>query len=123
MARALKSLARTSEDLKKDRSYGTIMPMDDTPNQPVFPYGCCISLCSEDLAKIDMDADCDAGDEIVFVARAVVKDCNSHMDPSTGEKTGRVELQLVAMRILDSTDDGDMDADDRRSSRYKDAAA
>ena len=108
MARALTSLARDKEKLSKDPSYGTIMPSSD---EPVYPYGCCICLCNEELDKLGLDSDCSVGDELMAVVRFEVKMVSESKGPDG--PNCRVELQIVAMDIVDPMDGVG-------SSRYKD---
>ena len=114
----LVSMARSSEALKQDRAYGTIMPIADTTEQPVYPYGLCISLSDEELEKLKLDCDCDVGEEITFVIRCEVTSVSQSKAPE-GSRS-RLELQIVAMKPSDVPDDmrPDNDEDDKKSSRY-----
>lgn len=109
------SMARSAEALKKDSAYGTIAPMAETPDQPVYPWGLCITLGDEELEKLGIDCDCEYGDEISFVIRCEVT------SSTTAKNGSRLELQIVAMKAADvptnMRPDGDED-DGRKESRY-----
>lgn len=105
------SMARSPEALKKDSSYGTAVPMADTPDQPVYPYGLCLSLGDEELEKLGLGSDCEVGDEISFVARAEVTSESEHKTPD-GSRC-RIELQIVAMKVAGP------DMEEGKSRRYK----
>ena len=113
------SLARSPEDLKKDPSYGTLMPMETSSERPVYPWGVCFSLDDETLDKLDLDCDCSAGDEIEMKVRFKVTDVGER-DTTQGVKR-RMELQAVAIKVLgDSDSEPDNDTDDvRTATRYK----
>lgn len=117
---ALVNMARSPEALKKDSSYGTIIAQKE-PDQPVYPWGLSISLGDEELDKLDLDCDCEIGEEITFVVRCEVTSVSQNKSDD-GPKS-RLELQIVAMRPLDPPADmmPDNDEDDRKSTRYKGA--
>lgn len=116
------SMARSPEALKKDSAYGTIIARKE-PDQPVYPWGLCLTLSDEELEKLDLDADCDVGDEITFVIRCEVTSVSQNK--STEGPKSRLELQVVAMKPADVPSDmlPDNDEDDRRVSRYKGSTA
>jgi hypothetical protein len=108
------SLARSPEDLKKDSSYGTVMPMKE-PDQPVYPYGMCFCLDDETIQKISLDCDCEVGDEITMVVRFEVTSVSQNK--SMNGPKNRLELQAIAVKVADEP--GMMaDSDERKSSRY-----
>ena len=117
----LVSMARSPEALKKDASYGTSMPMADTADQPVYPWGLCITLCDKELEKLKLDCDCEVGDEITFVVRGEVTSVSQNK--STEGPKSRLELQIVAMKVAGGNEGSgqympDGDLDDRKSKRY-----
>ena len=64
-----------------------------------YPYGLCISLDQDDLAKLDLDDDVEAGDMIHLVAFAKVTSVNK--SDYNGAKTCRVELQIQSLAVED----------------------
>ena len=78
-----------------------------------YPYGLRISLCNDEIEKIDLD-DCKKDDTFVFKAKAVVKSItDQRFEDGTEHK--RYELQIVAIKPVSTGPDGDNDEDDRRS--------
>ena len=117
----LVSMARSPEALKKDSAYGTIMPMAEKSDQPIYPWGLCLTLGDEELEKLDLDCDCDVGDDLSFVIRCEVTSVSQNK--SNDGPRSRLELQIVAMKVFGAVPDDmqpDNDADDaKKISRYK----
>lgn len=72
-------------------------PMADKPR---YPYGLRICLCSEDLKKLDLDADCEVGDTLEFRAIGRVTSVSKSDDSMMGPQS-RVELQIEQMSYDD----------------------
>ena len=52
-------MARSPEELKKDSAaYGIPQVAPRLSDEPIYPYGLCISLCDDELEKLDLDCDC-----------------------------------------------------------------
>lgn len=111
------SLARTPKELKADEAKN--VPMPAAIEQPIYPYGTCISLEDEELDKLGLDADCDVGDTIHLCCMAKVTSC-SKRDTSSGT-TRRVELQITEVAIEDEDAEGAaaMSSETRIKGRYK----
>lgn len=86
------------------------MPTPD--NAPAYPYGLCISLCEDELEKLDLTHDdlC-VGDMIHVFAMGVVtsKSCSERQD---GDHHCRVEIQLTHLAGEDEDDENDEEEDD-----------
>lgn len=78
-------LARTREEQDEDAA----------PCAPMYPYGLCISLCDDELEKLDMDDDVEVGDMFHFHALAKVTSVSRNATED-GERN-RVELQITHM--------------------------
>lgn len=94
---AMKDMARSAEDLKKDMSIPS--PVAVRAEGPMYPYGLCLSLNDETLAKLGIKTLPGVGDMIHLVAMAKVT-CASESETSTegGKEVRRcVELQITHM--------------------------
>ncbi len=85
-------------ELSDDSKLDAVMPYA-MPNKPDFPFGLRITLTHEELAKLDLDADCEVGDMLHFKAVAEVT-CVSMSDNGNGPCC-RVELQIHRMGVID----------------------
>jgi hypothetical protein len=85
-------------EMDDERQLDAIMPIP-MPEKPRYPFGLCLSLDDGSLEKLDLDCDCDEGDEIYFMAKAKVTRA-THVSDTQGD-TSRVELQIVKMRVMD----------------------
>ncbi len=65
------------------------------PDMPDYPYGLCICLNDDDLEKLDLADDMEAGDTITFMATAKVTSVSAR--EIGGEVEKRVELQITNM--------------------------
>ncbi len=68
-------------------------PAPEAPAQPIYPYGLCISLCQDELEKLDLEDDCDVGDMLHMHCIARVTSVSKN-DTTDGPKM-RVELQIT----------------------------
>ena len=103
-------MANTPEEIKEDAP-----PPVSTGEYkgPKYPYGLAINLNQEQLEKLDLDDDCDIGDEINIFASARVTAKSETID-SDGKTSCRIELQIEQMAL----DDGDDDGKEKASKRY-----
>lgn len=103
-------LARTPEDVKKEigKDMPSAAPIADR-TVPTYPYGLCVSLDEETLAKLKLDGDMpDVGEMIHFCAMAKVTSASmSEREGTDGAKETcrRVELQITHLG-LESEDQG-----------------
>ena len=96
---AMKDMARSPEELKKDRDMPA--PVAARIEGPTYPYGLSLCLNDETLAKLGIDGDMpDVGDMIHLVAMAKVT-CASESETTSldgGKETcRRIELQITHM--------------------------
>lgn len=105
------SMAKTPEDIAK-----SMMPMmPDGPSQ--YPYGLCISLNHDDLAKLGLDADCQVGDMVHLFAMAKVTSVSSNASESS--ESCRIELQITDLAVEDEdNEDAEPASQKRASKRY-----
>ena len=69
----------------------------DAASRPRYPYGLCISLCSDELEKLGLaDLDLEPGDMLHFHAMATVTSVSMNQRQDA-EDHCRVELQITAM--------------------------
>lgn len=71
-----------------------------TPSAPMYPYGLCISLGTEQLKKLGLDDGVEAGDHIDLHAIGKVTSV-SIRDVDGSEPDHRVEIQLIAIECED----------------------
>lgn len=76
-----KSVAEKAEEMS---------PMMETAD---YPYGLCLSLDDDDLERLDLADDMEAGDTITFLATAKVTSVSAR--ESGGKVCKRVELQVT----------------------------
>lgn len=69
-------------------------------SKPDYPYGLRICLCSEQLTKLGLDADCEVGDTLEFRAVGRVTSVSKSDDSMMGPQS-RVELQIEQMSYDD----------------------
>lgn len=114
-------LARSPEEMKRDLAgYG--MPSSTAErlsNEPVYPYGTCISFGDDELDKLNLDCDCEPGDQMIGRFVAEVKDV-SQTKMGDGAVRRRIELQITKISVVDpESAAGAIDDKDRKSTRYK----
>lgn len=108
------SMAKDPDEMKET------MAAPDMGDQPIFPYGLAISLGDEELAKLDMEDDCNVGDMVCFKSLAKVTSVTKN-DTVDGAKT-RVELQIIGIELdgcHDENDEDDMPAKIDTNKMYK----
>jgi hypothetical protein len=79
-------------------------PMADRPR---YPYGLRICLCDSELAKLNLDADCNVGDMIDLRCFAVVTSVSKN--ETAGGSQSRVELQITRMAVEDELTESEND--------------
>lgn len=80
-----------------------------TDDGPMYPYGLCLSLGEEEMAKLGLDADCTVGETVHLFALAKVTSCSSN-ETENGGKRCRIELQITDM-AAESEDDENEEMD------------
>lgn len=99
----LVDMAKTPEDLKEDRAEMS-MPISDYP-QNLYPYGLCISLCEEELAKLDLSSDVNTDD--LIAVRAIGKVTSVSKTATDQGQKMRVEIQLMMLALDEDHEDAD----------------
>jgi hypothetical protein len=109
------SLARSPDELKEQakKQYGPSM------EQPVFPYGLCLSLDEDTIKKLGLDTDdCEVGAKIHLCCMAEVTDFSKRkMDDGISR---RIELQITDIAFENEGTEGAaaFDNSERMSKRY-----
>ena len=89
-------------DMKMDKSEKADFMM---PEAPDYPYGLCISLCQDELEKLDIDYDdVSVGDMIHLVCMATVTSVSCH-DSETSGPSCRIELQITHIAAEDEEEE------------------
>lgn len=78
-------------------------PMPSDTGTPLYPYGLCLSLDEDVLAKLDLDQNCEVGDLIHLFAMAKVTSV-SMRDTQEG-KSCRIELQITHLGLEDEDEE------------------
>ena len=92
-------------------------PPTPAVDNPIYPYGLCISLCEDELDKLGLEADCDIGDTVHLFCMAKVTSVSQH--ESQNGKHCRVELQITDMAVESEDEENESyDDDDRKKNRY-----
>lgn len=68
--------------------------------KPDYPYGLRLCLTDKEMPKLGLSADCNIGDDVTFMCRAVVTSVSSNQ--TDAGKCERVELQIQAMKVADA---------------------
>ena len=92
--RKMIDMAKDAEEMKE--SMPSIAPMSEVNK---YPYGLCICLTNDEIEKLDLDDDVEAGDMMHGFFMAKVTSVSKN-DTGDGQKT-RVEMQIVAMGVED----------------------
>lgn len=90
--------AMVSLELDDEDKMDAAMPIPMS-SKPDFPFGTRICLTSTELSKLGLDADCEVGEELEFMARARVTSVTK------SDMCSRVELQIEDMAVQDSEED------------------
>lgn len=113
-------LAKTPAEIKEDQKSYAMPAGPIAPKVPLYPYGLCITLDDDTLAKLGLDGDSpDVGDGFEFRAEARVTSASANeYEQADGSKKAcrRVELQICRMDILNRSDEEE--ATERRGRWY-----
>jgi len=90
----------------------------ETMEQPIYPYGLCICLTSDELEKLDLDADAEVGDMIHITAMAKVTSISKRA--TTEGEDCRIELQITDIGLENEEEEGDEEEIDPRIRRKVD---
>ena len=88
-------MAKTPDE-KADESarMAAAMPVSEVRD---YPYGLAITLCEDDLEKLDLEDDCDIGD--VIDLRAFARVTSVTKNQADGKDRVRVELQIEQLAV------------------------
>ncbi len=95
-------MTRSDEEKSAARMEGMFPPsIEHTPD---VPPGLCIHLTHDDLAKLDLEDDCEIGDLLHCTIMAKVTSISKNSDG--GGNKCRIEMSIIAMAVEDeSTED------------------
>lgn len=71
-----------------------------SPSVPTYPYGLSICLTDDELAKLDLDSDCEVGDLLHMVSMCKVTSISKNDTPE-GSRC-RIELQIIDIEVLEN---------------------
>lgn len=101
-------MKKTPEEIKE----GFAMP----PDQSVYPYGLCLSLCQDELERLGFDPnDFQVNDMVHFHAMATVTSVSTSDNVNSGSSS-RVELQITHMSA-ESEDDENKEEEKEKPKR------
>lgn len=87
----------------------------NSPSPPMYPYGLCISLCTDELEKLGIDvATTDVG--AIFHLHCLAKATSKSMNDSESGVNSRLELQIIAI-AAESEDDENEESDNKLSGK------
>lgn len=94
MIMQLIDMAKSPEQVEEESK-----PYEPGPeNVPKYPYGLCLYLDEEALARLGLDGDADVGDGLHFMAMAKVTSASA-TEKADGSTCRRVELQITHMAL------------------------
>jgi hypothetical protein len=115
------NLAKTPAEMMQDTADMPVAMPAGKVSGPEYPYGCCISLDDESLAKLKLDGDLpQVGEMIHFEALAKVTSASmNERINADGSKDNccRIELQITDMGVIGGEDEDDK-AEARRRRFY-----
>src|SRR5690348_9641609 len=97
-------MSRTPAE-KKAAQERYAIPSDAGPD---YPYGLCLSLGKDELAKLGIEELPEVGDEFHLYAVACVTRVSQTASKDTGEDSKGVELQITQLGALLDDDDDDL---------------
>ncbi len=86
------------------------------PTGPDYPYGLRIRLSEDELAKLDLDGDCTAGDMIDL--RAFAKVINVNVEEVDGKPRRSIELQIQQIALENEETEEPAAPARKRTARY-----
>ncbi len=107
-------MAKKPIELAEEANQG--MSAAEAP-QNLYPYGLCICLTQDELDKLDLEGDVEAGDTVHLHALAKVTSVNKR-DTTSGLET-RVELQITHLAAEDEDEENEEAESQSRKLSYK----
>lgn len=86
------------------------------PTGPDYPYGLRITLSEDELAKLDLEGECSAGDMIDL--RAFAKVTNVNITDVDGKPRRSIELQIQQIALENEETEEPAAAPRKRTARY-----
>lgn len=88
------------------------------PSPPMYPYGLCISLCDDEIEKLNLDTeDVSVGDMIHMHSLAKITSISQRDDENNGPCC-RIELQIIAISAENEEDeDAEAESEMKRTSK------
>lgn len=96
MITAMVDMAKSPEQVAEE-----MKPFDKGPSidqVPKYPYGLCISLDDDSLAKLGLEGECEPGDGVQLIAMAKVTNASA-TEKADGSTCRRVELQITHLAL------------------------
>lgn len=90
--------------------------MGDSPSEPIYPYGLCLSLNDDEIAKLGLDDDAEVGDMLEM--KILCKITSVSKNATTGGERNRIELQIT--HIEDDEEEEAAEARNPAKTLYKD---
>ena len=88
----------------------------ETPKQPAYPYGLCLSLSEEELQKLGLgESELNVGDILHMHAIASVTSVSKHDNINSGPSS-RIELQITHMSALENEENENEEAEKKMTS-------
>jgi hypothetical protein len=112
---AMQDMRRTPAE--KEEAAEAFMPT--AASQPDYPYGLSISLCQDELEKLDLaDEDVQPGDLIHLHCMAVVTSVSKNNSEATGPQQ-RLELQITHIAAEDEAEEDAADEEEEDKPQRK----
>lgn len=94
-------MAMSPEEAKAENVYPT--PVDKLPK---YPYGLCISLCKDELEKLELDADSLEVGEMLHL-HAMARVTSKSINETEGGSNPRIELVMAFLEIENEDDENE----------------
>ena len=123
--RSMVDMAKTPDDVKKEVGNTLSAPAasEAKPTVPTYPYGLCISLNEEDLAKLGITGELpEVGEMVHLAAMAKVTSVSESEREDTGgikTKCCRIELQITHLATeYEDDEEAEAEATKARQGRF-----
>jgi hypothetical protein len=111
MFQTMVDMAKTPDEVKKDMADMAVPATSAKPTTPVYPYGLCISLTEEEMAKLGLEGDLPQIGEMIHLAAMakVTSVSQNEREDASGKKVAccRVELQITHLATENEDEEGD----------------
>lgn len=107
-------LARSPAEIKEERAEMRSAPMSVAPSVPIYPYGMCLSMDEEVLAKLGLEGDLPEVGEMIHLAGMAkvtsVSEREEVQPDGTKKRCCRIELQITHLAAEDEDEEGDRES-------------